>query len=150
MSDLNEIMEILRENSDNCLYAGASPAEIKELERVLQASLPPSFRQFLAQSDGATLYQSEEILGSKDDPEVDRLSIQSAAASLRDTTSLPENLIPFHFGAVIHCFDTQQILPGGEYRIVGWTYDGRLMTGDDSQSFAEWLENYAVIPHQSI
>lgn len=141
--DISQIMATLRANPDNILLSGADLAELTSLEAELGVKLPPTYKQFLQETNGALLHQTELFYGTKTPTGEDLQFIQGLSdvkQTLTAQSQLPTNLIPFHSSGVYDCFDTFSPKDQGEYDIVGWTPKGELIQDDSSASFAQWLD----------
>lgn len=145
---MDKLMEILKGSAENIFFPGATEEEIVKLESELKTTLPPSYRQFLLESNGALLYGQDEILGTVDDPAAGRQSVSSLKVVLQSGDRLPSGLIPFHRGALMHCFDPSHKSPDGEYPVVGLTFEGRALLDDSYPSFAVFLKIYIITFNQ--
>src|SRR3990167_328333 len=115
---LNEEIKLLIGSPQNLLFEGASESDIVDLERRLNKKLPKSFGYFLKACNGALLYQTETILGTKDG-EGENQALQVSITSEKAAQSLPDYLIPFYVGFDKHYFDARQV-KDGEYPVVAW------------------------------
>lgn len=107
-----------------------------QLENNLGKKLPRTFREFLALTDGAYLYQGDEIFGTIDNHETKRESIIKVKA---DFTNLDKELVPFHDGgSAYHFFDTSRQTGDGEYTIVRMDIYKRF-TKTPHTCFEQWL-----------
>lgn len=148
MKDLEQILDKLRTNPQNEFFDGASEHELEALEQQLGQKLPPSFRQFLAETNGAWLNEGDQILSTITDEATNRSGIIEVRSRLLKELKLTASLIPFHNGPVFHLFDTSRVVKR-EYGIVRVTHDGRSLPISD-QSFPEWLYNFCIKPFEGV
>jgi hypothetical protein len=139
---LDSMLEILKANSQNYLLPGASEQEIAALEKGIGRDLPPSYHRFLRMTNGAILYQTEEMLGTKTDKEVLQFGIGEVIRS--HGGDLPQNLMPFNKSNVFLYFDTDQLdKNNGESAVVKW-YPETNENVKIANSFTDWLEDYVI------
>lgn len=123
------------------LFQGAKEREIVLIEQRIGYRLPSLYRRFLAHTDGAQLFQTEEFFGTSDDSS-DNASRQSVLTARGKMANLPQHLIPFHQNASsVHCFDASEARPGRykEYPIAKWDVTNGVAVRVKS-SFTEFLE----------
>lgn len=145
------LLDIIEKSTQNLLFEGATDQEIEELEKTLDKKLPPSYRKFLKITNGAYLYQGEEMLGTKDGEDGFQISILTAKQELED---LPEHLIPFNSSNTYYCFDTTQpnqdkVKYQGEYKIARWYMDEKKIE-TVSGSFPQWFNEYIILENEHI
>lgn len=133
---ITELTELLAKRGSTLFFPGATEEEIAGLEKKLKTHLPPSFRAFLSETDGALLFQTEEIFGTKDTDEATQASILTVK---EEQPSLPAHLIPFYRSNVSHFFDTSKPTPGQEYEVVTWNTN-KQSYHPVALSFSTWLE----------
>lgn len=144
MADLittQDLLEILETHPTNWLSQGASEEEIRDLERKLGVTLPPSYRELLSRTDGASLYEGKYIIFGTVSSE-DR--VQEGAADVRSRIQgLPPYLIPVGVsGNTVYCFDTTDP-DNPEYPIVEWQPE-EMMALPVSPSFPIWVKEQIV------
>lgn len=102
-------------------FAGpASEEVIQELEKALQVSVSPTYRDFLTRF-GAALFVDREITGIYDgDPYLDQSgSVYSVTQHYRKEHELPDNLVVVQaFGETPLCLDTTVKCENGEFPVV--------------------------------
>lgn len=141
--NIQQSLAILTANPQNLLYPGVDRASISNLEMELGLELPLTFKDFLKVTDGAQLYQNEEILGVEEDQSGARRTIIEVL-KVRELANLPNFFIPFHSGGVYHCFNGTKRLLHGEYEIVSLSNAGLMLQGKKYTSFADWLYKYII------
>lgn len=136
---LDSLLRIVEGSPQNLLFPGAPEERIAQLEQRLGNRLPMSYRRFLSLTDGALLYQVDEMFGTTDSEDELQESILKAR---NERIGVPVVLIPFHHSNVFHYFDTTQE-KDGEYAVVKW--DSKKQTAVPvAGSFAEWLQRYVI------
>ena len=156
-AELDAIRALLDEIALNAPYrdvarAPHAPAERRAVvaaERRVGRRLPPSYRAFLAESngwprffDGAALLGADE-LGREADAELARSLFEAATTPVPDlgaprTTDPSYSLIPFGVDAAqttLFAFDPTSTAPDGEMAVVAWI--GEIAV--EYASFAEFL-----------
>lgn len=139
---LDQVFSIFRGNGQNFLFDGASKEQIETFEQNLGLKLPLSYKSFLAFTNGAYLYQTEEFFGTENDPSDNHA--RASVLSIREKVSgLPAYLIPFHRNNVeLHCFDTR-VEKDGEYQVVKW--DSQEKKEElQAATFVEWIEKFIL------
>lgn len=142
----DELLEIIKDGPQNLPFKGASEEEIGEVEKTLGRKLPPSFRKFLKFANGAVLYQTEKIFGTKDTEDGLQRSILSIKKAIE---GLPDQLVPFYKSRAICYFDFNQPFTEndaeheGEYKIVGWNNKDATII-PISNSFPQWLRERII------
>lgn len=138
---LDRLITQIDGNPQSFLFQGAQEGEIVLMEERLGRRLPSSYRRFLAHTDGAFLFQTEEFFGTKSDVS-DNATRKSILEVVNQVSDLTLVLIPFHQNAgVLHCFDTSSAKLGGykEYPVVIWDQTNRVAIRVKN-SFTEFLE----------
>lgn len=147
-TELNRIQylfHILRSEEQNILFPPATTGELDQLEGELGVKLPETYRQFLMLTNGADLYGSETIYGTKDGTDGLQISIRTA---MREITALRPNLIPFHFGNIYTCFNTSS-QGTREYPILKYTLRGQYIPTTHN-SFAQWLGQEVISEYDKV
>ena len=151
---LTRLIEVIRASRQNLLFDGATDEDLATLEQRLGKPLPPSFEQFIRETDGALLYQSEEIFGTKDNGVEDnreglRTSIPTALEAIGENhklpVKLPVQLIPFSEGGSILYFDATSG-ENNEHAVVRWVPEENKIE-PVSPSFSDWLYTHVVREH---
>lgn len=142
--NFDQLLEIIKGSLRNLLFDPATEEEIKQLEIETGIKLPPSYRKFLNLTDGAVLYESEELYGTKDAEDEVQIGISRVRSSILD---LPKHLIPFHFSNTHHYFDSSVGLEG-EYPVVSWNNNEKVQK-PISQSFPAWLKEHVIDEYES-
>jgi|SRR3989344_380878 len=139
---LADELKYLRGSPQNLLFEGASGEEIEETEELIGKKLPQSFKFFLQASNGACLYQTETILGTKDSADPENEGFQISLARIKEVMNLPDYLVPFYISSDIHFFDTREEI-NGEYKVISFNEN----SGEVSlvaESFTQWLNEYIL------
>lgn len=141
-SDLNldKLIDIISGNGQNILYNGVTEGELTIVEKELGVKLPGSFRKFLEYTDGAFLYQTEEIFGISVGISEGLSSPRSLIVmknALKDV--IPNYLIPFYQANGQLYFDVrEQYLD--EYPVVQVIRETQEIV-KVAESFTHWLES---------
>ncbi len=145
-NNITDLFDILKSNrSQNILFPPATLDELKKLEGELGVWLPETYRQFLMLTNGADLYQSETIYGTKDGTDGLQINISTAR---KEVSTLRPNLIPFHFGNIYTCFDVST-LNTREYPILKYTLRGKYIP-TVYNSFAQWLDKEIISEYDKV
>lgn len=139
----NKMLEIIKASPQNLLYEGATQEEIAKTEGELGFPLPKSYRRFLELTDGALLYQNEELFGTKDGEDGIQTSIGKTKNEIDD---LPGNLIPFSFSNRYYFFDVNEKndKDDKEYKVVALNINKKGKIELVSESFPEWLDEFII------
>ena len=136
VAKIDLLLDVIANSPQNHLFPHASDVDIVDLEKKLGKKLPNSFKKFLKVTDGATLYQTEEVLGIKDDEEDMKEGIFTIK---EDLSEYPDNLIPFYYSNEMNFFDANE-MHDGEYKIVRWN-KRQNKPEVIANSFTDWLHN---------
>lgn len=142
MKKLDQVLERLKLSRENTFFSGATAQDVAKIEQELGIPLPASYKNFLRRSNGAILYQSDEILGVGSDEQEKKMD---DILKLKNELDLDKNLIPFaeRLNEAYFCFDNTRELPNEELTIVEVKYSGEKKESDKN-SFVDWLEDLAT------
>lgn len=149
---LEEIIRTIRtSHGAHKLAEGATDLELQRIEENISLSIPREYREFLQFSNGAILYETEELLGTRKAWELAE-TIPEAIARLRNSGrgKLPKGLLPFHSGLPgrYTCFDTGRIGPSGKTLIVEWVEEEGLLASV-FDSFEDWFKQVLYDEYQA-
>jgi hypothetical protein len=138
---MNKLIDFIKKDIPyHFLLEGASEAMLEVCEKTLGLKLPDSYAAFLQFSNGALLYESDELFGTQQT--VEGVGSLTETRTYKIAEFLPEGFLLFHDnGFESHTFDTRTRSETGEYRVVQWDADKRTVEqayGD----LAEWVEGY--------
>jgi hypothetical protein len=132
------------------LNRGATESELAECERETELLIPAEYQAFLRFSNGAVLYETEELFGT-DKPWTMAETIAEVVNRLRSSpsVSMPKRLVPFSAGLQSRywCLETEQNGTLGQVKVVEWIED-RGFGQTSYPSFAEWFEVTLYRPYQ--
>ncbi len=118
------LLELDRTRKAHHLLPPATETELCRCEAALGHLLPPSYRALLAAHNGATLYESEMLVGTEPalDPLHGPVGTLSEPFWFEDSRRAPAEFLPFHLGRGRHLFDLRGgASPTGEYPVVEWS-----------------------------
>lgn len=134
---------IYQDKCQHWLREGAQPDEVTRLERQVGMQLPAEYAEFLKYSDGAVLFQTEELLGTKPGWEHDESIADAKERLKKQTPPLPASLIPFHKSGTVHCFSKIMSRTENDYSVIEWNSDtGQIM--DKYENFFDWINRYLI------
>lgn len=124
------------------LLKGTSEKMISECEKALGVKLPPSYIEFLKFSNGALLYESDELFGTQ--KTIEGIGSLTEAKTYKIAEFLPNRFILFHDnGFESHAFDTLSQSETGEYCVVQWSPEKRPVVYS-YPDLAQWVKGYLV------
>jgi hypothetical protein len=136
------VQALLATSSAHTLCEGVSEDELVKCEADIGLEIPLEYKRFLRFSNGADLYETEELLGTHRFWEF-AITISEAVNRLRSSsdTPMPATLVPFYAGGggQFFCFESDGKGSTGRARVVNWIQDQGFGTKTFA-SFEEWFE----------
>jgi len=140
---VQEVIQALRDTkSAHMLTEGATDEELHDCEEVTGLAIPGEYRTFLRFTNGALLYETEDILGTRSFWS-DAETIPEVVGRLRQAGEgpLPLDLLPFYSrpGGRYTCLVLSQRHSEDTAAVVEWTeQDG--IVGPAFDSFGQWFK----------
>jgi len=139
---MNELINFIKKDiSHHFLLPAASEGMIAECEEILGIKLPNSYTEFLKFSNGALLYESDELFGTH--------KINEGVGSLIEARSykiaelLPDQFILFHDdGFECHAFEISSA-KNGEYSVIHWNPNKHVVVRS-YRDLSEWVKAFLV------
>ena len=146
---MNNLIEFIKKDiSYHFVLSGASEQIIANCEETLGIKLPNSYVEFLKFSNGALLYESDELFGT--DKQNEGIGSLIETRTYKIAEGLPLQLLLFHDnGFECHAFDLSANLTE-EQAVVQWDA-ARHQIVRSYVNLSEWTRNYLVpkwSPHQ--
>jgi hypothetical protein len=118
----------------------SSEVEIQSCEAQIGVKLPGTYRDFLLVSNGALLYESDELFGVT--PVIAGIGNLSDFRGYAIAEMLPASLVLFHDnGFECHAFDTSTVNSIGEYPVVQWDSQAKQIV-KQYLSLSAWIDEY--------
>jgi hypothetical protein len=119
VTEMDELNRLITTGFDNLTREGAQEANIKELQTKVGVELPPSYKRFLELTDGATLYQTDELFGANTIGNTP--GVAEARQLLMNESKLPPHLLPIgRKGGLYYALDLNKRQPDGEFPVNVW------------------------------
>lgn len=143
VTEMDDLNRRLTSGFDNVLKNGAKSEDIDKLQQTVGVDLPPSYRRFLELTDGATLFQTDEIFGVN--TQGDTPGVAEARQLLMNEAKLPPNLLPIgRKGSLYYALDTNKPQADGELPVNVW--NSRSGIGKQvAPSFKEHLKRIVTV-----
>lgn len=126
-------------------HGPASESEIRNLESLLAATLPNSFKEFLENYGGGGVIDSE-ISGIEDnDASADfGGTVYGDTLTVREDYDLPDHLVVIYFkeDETCWCIDTSTVTVSGESPVVSYSLTKRSIDNTLAPSFSDFFLEY--------